>query len=462
MALLHALLDLNKECGFSLSVHIAHLDHLLRGADSEQDAAFVQAAADNHGLPCTIERLDVGAMAGEGEGSVEEVARRERYKFLERVCLKIGARTAAVGHHRDDDAETILHRITRGTGLRGLAGIPRVRLLHEGGDIRLVRPLLRHDRRSLLAYLGERGIPCREDRTNQELGAMRNRIRNVVLPLLESEVNPQVREALLRLGEQARWLEDHFRRTMHRTFATLVIARTDQELTLNAAALKKKSRIVQAELIRLAVTSFQIGEQDLGFAQMVAVLDLLGDPASGKETHLPGGMTVSKRYDRLTFSMPTDQPRETIAAEIAVHVPGRTLLPIRCMEITCSIQSIDPKALPQSLHRQHVSQQTPPRAKAPTAEGFEEWVDFDCVRPPLVVRTRSAGDRFWPLGAPGSKKVSEFLTDAKVDPEARSRVAILCDQLGPIWVIGHRIDERVKLTAQSRKGLQIQARPVTP
>lgn len=460
MALLHALLDLNAECGYSLSVHIAHLNHQLRGAESEQDAAFVQAAADNLELPCTIERSDVASLAGGGEGSIEEVARRERYQFLERVCLKVGARVVAVGHQRDDDAETILHRIVRGTGLRGLAGIPRVRKLSEASDIRLVRPLLRRDRPWLLAYLAQRGIPYREDRTNQDRSAMRNRIRSVVLPLLENQVNPQVREALLRLSEQARWLEDYFRQTVHRTFETLIIARTDQELTLNAAALRKKSRIVQGELIRRSVASFQLGEQDLGFAQMVAVLDLLADPASGKEVHLPGGMNVSKRYDRLIFSMPTDEPRETIASEIAVHVPGRTLLPIRRMEITCTIRPIDPKTLSQWLHRQHVSQQSPPGPGKATDRGHEEWVDFRCVRQPLVVRTRSAGDRFWPLGAPGSKKVAEFLIDAKVDPEARDRVAILCDQLGPIWVIGHRIDERVKLTAHTREGLQIQARPV--
>jgi len=457
MALLHALVDLNTDCGYALNVHIAHLDHQLRGSESEKDAAFVQAAADGLGLPCTIERKDVGALVGSGEGSLEEVARRERYAFLERVCLQTGARVVAVGHQRDDDAETILHRIVRGTGLRGLAGIPRRRPLSEGSGIRLIRPLLRRDRRALLAYLSERGVPYREDRTNEDKSVMRNRIRNVVLPLLQDEVNPQVSDALIRLGEQARWLEDFFRETTHRTFETLIIARTDQELTLNAATLARKARIVQTELIRRAVASFQIGEQDLGHAQIVAVLDLITDPASGKEAHLPGGMTVTKRYDRLIFSMPTDEPRETIASEIAVHVPGRTLLPIRRMEINCTIREVDGPTLSDWLHRQHATQQAPPGR---SRRVFEEWVDYGCVHLPLVVRTRSPGDRFWPLGAPGSKKLSEFLTDAKVEPSQRQRVAVLSDQLGPVWIIGHRIDERVKLTALTRTVLQMQARLV--
>jgi len=462
MALLHALVDLNNECGYALSLHIAHLDHQLRGIESEKDAGFVQAAADGLELPCTIERLDVASLAEEGKGSIEEIARRERYAFLERVCLKTGARVIAVGHQRDDDAETILHRIVRGTGLRGLAGIPRCRVVHEGSNIRLIRPLLRHDRRTLLAYLSEAGVPHREDRTNQDSSMMRNRIRNVVLPMLENEVNPQVCEALLRLGEQARWLEDYFRETVQRTLETLIISHTDQELTLNAAALSKKSRIVQTELIRRAVASFQLGEQDLGFAQMVAVLDLAADPGSGKQAHLPGGMTVTKRYNRLIFSMPTDEPRETIAAQIAVHVPGRTLLPIRRMEINCEVSEVDPKTLSQWRQRQHAASLCQPASVRGGKRIFEEWVDYECVHLPLVVRTRSPGDRFWPLGAPGSKKLSEFLTDGKVDPQERERVAVLCDQLGPIWVIGHRIDERVKLTPHTRQVLRLQAKPVDP
>ncbi|MCP4247337.1 MAG: tRNA lysidine(34) synthetase TilS [bacterium] len=460
MALLHALVDLNEQAGYALKLHIAHLDHALRGDDGEKDAAFVQAAADNLGLPCTVERRDVPALAGSGKGSVEEVARRERYAFLERVCLESGALVLAVGHHRDDDAETILHRIVRGTGLRGLTGIPRVRHLREGSRIRLVRPLLRHGCQTLLAYLAESGIPYREDSTNRDTAMMRNRIRETVLPLLESEINPQVREALLRLGEQARWLEEYFRETVHRTLETLIISRTDQELTVNATALANKTRIVQTELIRRAAASFQLGEQDLGFAQLVAVLDLVADPASGKQVHLPGGMTVTKRYDRLIFSVPTDEPRETIAAEIAVHVPGRTLLPIRRMEIDCELTEVQADARADWLHRQHARSEAPPVGLPRGNRVFEEWIDFECVRPPLVVRTRSAGDRFWPLGAPGSKKLSEFLSDAKVDPSERERVAVLCDQLGPVWIIGHRIDERVKLTPHTRRVLRVQVGPV--
>ena len=127
IALLHLLLELNHKANWNLRVHAAHLNHMLRGDEADRDAAFVQAASDGLGVSCTIDSRDIAGLAkGESLG-IEEVARRERYTFLERVCIKVGAKAIAVGHHADDNAETILHRIIRGTGLRGLAGIPRNR-----------------------------------------------------------------------------------------------------------------------------------------------------------------------------------------------------------------------------------------------------------------------------------------------------------------------------------------------
>jgi len=463
-ALLHLLVGLNqttewhREGGLPLRLHVAHLNHQLRGDQSEQDAAFVQAAADSLSLPCTVDRRDVRVRqealeppgegftrAGPQSGSVEEVARRERYAFFERVCLQVGSKVVAVGHHADDNAETILHRVLRGTGVRGLAGIPRSRVLSADSDIRVIRPLLSFTRAALRTYLADAGIAFREDASNASNEPMRNRIRNILLPRIEAEVNPQVREALTRLGEQAHWLQEFLQETVERTFESLIVSKTDQVLVLNADALARKSRIVQAELIRQAYVSFGMGEQDLSFIHLVAALELIGDPTSGKLVQLPGGMSVEKRYHQLIFSLPSDEAREAVAEEIAVHLPGRTLLPVRRLEIDCSELEVSVEDIPR-LRRE--------------ANRFDEYVDREAVRGPLVVRGRRPGERFCPLGAPGSKKLADFLADAKVDPKDRDRVAVLCDQLGPIWVIGHRIDDRVKLTGLTRRVLHLRARPL--
>jgi len=446
MALLHLLLALNATTDWKLRLHVAHLNHQLRKEDADEDAAFVQAVCDDLSLPCTIETRDIAARA-EAEGiGIEELARRERYTFFERVCLKVGAKVVAVAHHADDNAETILHRILRGTGLRGLAGIPRRRSISPASDIFVARPVLHLNRKFLRDYLADAGIAFREDKSNQSNEPMRNRIRNVILPMLANEVNPQVHDALTRLGSQARWLEEFLGETVQRTFDTLVISRNDQTLTLNADVMARKSRIVQTELVRLAYASFGLGEQDLAFNHLVSALDLIADPASGRQTQLPGGMTIEKRYRQLIFSLPSDQPRETIAPQVAIHLPGKTLLPLRALELECVIEEVAACEIPR-LRR--------------TASSMHEYVDLDAVRAPLVVRSRRVGDRFFPLGAPGSKTIADFLADEKVAPAARQSVVILCDQLGPIWLVGYRIDDRVKLTSLSKRVLHLQARSIS-
>jgi tRNA(Ile)-lysidine synthase len=447
MALLHALAALNKDADYTLALHVAHLNHQLRGLEAEKDAAFVHAAADSLSIGCTTTMRDVAAIAGTRGASIEEVARDERYRFLERVALDVGAQHVAVGHHADDNAETILHRILRGTGVRGLAGIPKRRSISPMSSVEIIRPLLEYTRVDLLRFLEDGGIPHREDRTNRSNEPTRNLIRNVILPQLESEINPQVKDALLRLGEQARWVEEYLRETAQRTLDTLIISRNDQQLVLNAASLARKNRIIQTELVRRCVALFDIGQQDLSFAHIKAVIDLVADPASGKQVSLPGGMSVTKLYDRLIFSLPTDQPRESIAPEVSVHVPGITHLPVRRLEIECQLRPTTPTEIDRWRRGQHHN---------------EEWADFDQVHPPLVVRARQPGDRFWPLGAPGSKKISEFLIDAKVDPIERDRVAVICDQLGPLWVVGHRLDERAKLTRRTKNVLHMRIRPLEP
>ncbi len=447
MALLHLLLAANQTLDWHLQLHIAHLDHQLRGEESTEDAAFVQAAAEALALPCTIAHEDIAARAKTHAIGVEEAGRQARYTFYHRVCLQTGAKLVAVGHHADDNAETILHRVLRGTGLRGLSGIPRRRELTNGSDVFVVRPLLKLTRPFILKYLEEEGIAFREDRTNTDTTRIRNRIRHQVLPMLERDINPQTREAITRLGEQAQWLVEFLHETVQRTFETLIISRTDQTLTLNVDTLSRKSRIVQTEIVRLAYASFELGEQDLAFSHLVATLDLVAESTGGKHVQLPKGMIVEKRYGQLTFSLPTEQPRETIASEIAVHVPGRTTLPIRRIAIECTVEDSTPAQIPK-LRR--------------ASDGMEEFVDYDAVKRPLVVRTRRPGERFFPLGAPGTKTLSDFLADNKVDPKQRERVAVLCDHLGPIWVIGHRIDDRVKLTELTRRVLHLRAIPLEP
>jgi len=199
MALLLGLHELRSD--LKLDLHVAHLDHQLRGQAARNDAEEVERVCHTLAVPCTIGRADVAVLAQSTGRGIEETARDERYQFLAATAHALGIRTIVLAHTADDQAETILHHILRGTGLSGLRGIPRERELRAG--IRLWRPLLAIERSVVLDYLAHRRQAYCEDQSNGDEAYTRNRIRLQLLPLLAREYNPQIGEALRRLGRQA-------------------------------------------------------------------------------------------------------------------------------------------------------------------------------------------------------------------------------------------------------------------
>lgn len=443
--LARAMFELNRASELGWKLHIAHLHHGLRGRGADQDARFVEQLAGELGLPVTIERADVADEARRGGGSLEEVGRRKRYEFLERVALATGCEYVAVAHHADDDAETILHRIFRGTGLRGLAGMPAVRAIQPGSRVLLVRPFL-HIRRAVLEQMaGELKLAYRTDETNADTQYTRNLLRHEIIPLLEQQVNPGVIDAVLRLAEQARWLSTYLEDAAERTYESLVISEEPGHVVLNIRALLAKQRIIQAEVLRRAISLVVGREQDLSFVHIDAVLRLAAEAASGKEIHLPGQVTARKVYERLELQAAGLQPQAAELSAVVVECPGCTPLPQLAAVLRAEICPIDSSKVGE-LRRAH--------------SPYEEWLDVERVRFPLVVRGRRIGDRFRPLGSPGSKSLGEFFTEQKIDPALRARVGIVCDQQGPVWVMPLRIDERVKLRPTTREALHLVLEPL--
>ncbi len=445
VALLHGMHGLNRARNFPWKVHVGHLHHGIRGPAADEDAQFVRDVAAELDLPVTVEHVDVPSMAKARQQSIEEAARDARYAFLERICLHTESRHIVLAHHADDNAETVLHRILRGTGLRGLAGIAPVRALAPGSDIVVVRPLLKLHRDEIVAFLRERHLRWREDHSNAQTSLTRNRIRLEILPMLESKINRQVRDALIRLAEQARLTDGYLAETAQRTLETLTISRTDRELTLNLPALLKRSKVIRAELVRQAFLCLRVGEQQIDRRHVAAVLRLAEQGRTNKRINLPGRLTVARRYDRLVFCLPdTSAPTEEFT-EVALKVPGQTTLRRKGYSLETQLLPFDAQMLQQVKDKD---------------DPWTEYVDFDQVSCPLVVRPRKPGDRFWPLGGPGSKKLSDFFSERKVDVRDREGIAVMCDQLGPIWVMGMRIDERVKLRRNTVRVLQMTAKPL--
>jgi tRNA(Ile)-lysidine synthetase-like protein len=395
LALLHLLLALRDE--FQSVLHVATFDHQLRGAASAADTHFVYELARSLHLPCTIGSVDVAANARKWSLGIEAAARKARYAFFAEVAAVVGAHTIAVGHHQDDQAETVLMHVLRGTGLAGLRGIlPKTK--HENGLI-LVRPLLDVSRADLDSYIHELGITPRVDETNADPAYLRNRLRHEIIPLLET-INPQVRSALARTAEIARQDYEVLQRSLPPIPDPPSIARQDF-LTL--------AHSQQALWIRNAAHTLS-PDLDLGFERTGAAIDLIRERTHG--VTLPLGDRIWLRVDNATvliFNEATDRypencPQMPPASILSVEKPSSVDLPGTNWQLSAELSKTQK---PDPVDAYTVQLTIPDQAQ-------------------IVVRTRRPGDRFKPHGMNGqSQKLSDTLINLKVPAEFRDRIPLL-------------------------------------
>ena len=402
LALAHMFCQLREAWGFRLCM--AHFDHGIRGEASRVDAAFVERTAAAWGIPFRLGRGDVPAYARHCRLSVETAARELRYRFLEELCDELGYDAIVLAHHGDDQAETVLMRILRGTGLAGLSAMG----MREG---RRVRPLLGIWKEELLAYCEEAGLSPREDATNTMPVALRNRIRLELLPHLRAEYNPLISEALCRLGRWAEDAQDFLRCEWERLRPGMTrqgpygpeLSR-DSFLELHPAlrhtALRAYLREVLGDL------------RDLCFVHFASVERLLLRGCTGAGAELPHGQGVELSYGWLRPARCMEQA----LPEVSLAVPGWTELEAYGGRMYAEI-----------------------RRNCPGHTGpMEYYCDYDRLPEPkaLVIRTRHPGDRIAGLG--GTKKLKDFFIDCKIPREQRDRQPLLVCGGCILWVVGRK------------------------
>lgn len=279
----------------------AHVNHQLRGTESDADEAFVRDLCHRLGLPCEVERLTLAADRQRAAAGLEERARRARYAALTQLAHRLGARYVATGHTADDQAETILHRLLRGTGLAGLAGMARARPLSPATS--LVRPLLGVRRAAVLEYLQTLGQPYRHDSSNADLQFTRNRLRHQLLPELAAAVNPGVVEALLRLGGLAGEVQEVIGGLVGPLLAACRMDSTAEGVSLTLAPLASQPRYLVRETLMSAWRQQGWPLQAMGFAQWDQLADMaLGGRAEPEKRVFPGGVVAERRGDTLRLT----------------------------------------------------------------------------------------------------------------------------------------------------------------
>lgn len=293
VALLHLLIQLRQ--AWKLTLHVAHLDHGLRAASAE-DAAFVEALGTRWHLPTTIETRDVGAVCARHGWSLEEGARHVRYEFLLEVARRHSAHAIATAHTADDQAETVLMRLLRGTGLMGLGAIPMKR---QQGQIWIVRPLLGLWRREIVAYLQEAHLTYREDLTNTDPRFVRNRIRHELLPLLERDYNPNVKGALAQLAEQSQWDYTYLQEAAGRQWKRTVKIRPSAVVEVSVAAFLHQPPALQRQLVRQAIQQVKGDLRSFEFRHWMEIQRLFTERPIGALVNLPGDVQLRRDKDRV-------------------------------------------------------------------------------------------------------------------------------------------------------------------
>lgn len=410
VCLLTALRGLAPEYG--LALHVAHLDHMFRGEGSARDAGFVADLAARLNIPATVERSDVPAYCAARGLGAQAGAREVRYAFLNRVADEIGAQRIAVGHTATDQAETVLMRLLRGAGTEGLSGIPPVR-------DRIIRPLIRVTRDEVLEHLRDAGLAFVTDPTNLTPACTRNRVRIELLPLL-GRWNPRIVETLAREAEILRDEDSALTELLAGKTSGMV---TEDEAAVRVArgAFLALGSALRRRALRLAVARLRNDAPALSSVQTEEALAFMLAAESGRSLRLPAGLELLREYDSFVLrplALPT-------GFSVTLAVPGATVVPDLSLEVATSVAA---------------------RGAAENEDENYLWqaqFDYDKIGSFLCLRSRRAGDRFYPAGMGGqSKKLQDFFVDEKVPLLRRDAVPLLATKDAVAWVVGMRLDGR--------------------
>jgi tRNA(Ile)-lysidine synthase len=427
VCLLHVLGGLRSTLG--LKLHIAHLNHMLRDAESDADADYVAALSHKLDIPATIERRGVKAYQKKNRLSGEEAAREVRYAFFSEVACSLGADTVAVGHTADDQVETILMNLVRGTGLAGLRGMrPLSPLRSVGGtQLRVVRPLLEVRRAETEAYCAARDLSPRNDSSNRLPDFLRNRIRSQLIPLLR-EYNPDIDKALTRMARAVDSDLAYIEAEVSRLWDS-VASEQSGGIAIDRAEFSKLHLALKRHLVRSALQRL-LGElKDIESVHIDSLVEALAKPA-GKRLSLPKGLAFQGDYrcglitaKKSSLSLPP-----ALGDEHLLNIPGESEF--------CGWKI-----------RSRILRHIPKRSD----EGeMRACFDLDVVGRELIVRARQRGDRFQPLGMESPKKLQDFMVDAKISRHLRDHVPLVCSPQHILWVVGWRIDHRARVTSSTK------------
>jgi tRNA(Ile)-lysidine synthase len=453
VALLHLLLSLKQQ--LQLTITVAHLNHGLRGQAAVEDAQFVTRLAQQWKLAAFVETRPVSSLSRQRRQSLEETARQVRYAFLWQIAAETRSPKVAVGHSADDQAETVLMHLIRGSGLAGLKGmLPAREILNLGlhpDDIwslpthsgpQLIRPLLETPRSEIEKYCHEHRLSYRQDRSNQDMSFFRNRIRLELIPFLK-RYNPNIQHILQNMASIVAADIEFFDQHLTKMWSEVVSEESDTEILLERGKWLALPLAMQRATLRQAIEQVQSVPKHVGFQPLENAIELVRAGKTGTQMSLPNGVQLRIVYNVIAISVSHEKvefnfPHLSRHQRLAVNPEGTTRLPDSRWQLV--IRRIPLSAVASVKH---------------TGQ-WEAFLDVDVAKNDLLLRARQPGDKFHPLGMNGQRqKVKEFMINQKIPVQWRSHIPLLVCEGDILWICGYRIDHRARLTSNTQQVLHV-------
>jgi len=435
VCLLHILHSISSE--LNIKLYPVHVNHMLRGEEALRDENFVKSFCSSLGINLQVEKIDVAKKALHDKISLEEAGRNARYEIFNRIAQEKSATKIAVAHSRNDQAETILMRIFRGTGLEGLKGM-------EYKRDNIIRPLLDADRSQIESYVNEKGLDAIIDSSNLHTDYLRNRIRLNVIPEINSAVGSNITENLLRLSKIVVTDEDFLRYNAELYYQKCILSKKDFYIELDLAEFKKMHMAMRGRVLRMAIFSACGSKNGIEYVHIDKLLWLIENGRTGARVDIPLGMMAMKSYGSLIIRRQAAQEKQSF--EQKLEIPGNTHISSIAATIAIQIMNFETNASCFEFINNNKYVHT-------------KFIDFRKLEMKkaveLVIRNRRDGDTFKPLNSNGTKKLKEYFIDNKIPRYERDEIPLIAINKEIIWIIGNKTSDNYKVTDNTNCVLMI-------
>ncbi len=433
------LLELRKKIGFDLIA--VHVHHGLRGEAADQDQRFVEALCEQHRIPLEIFRVNLESIAKKRKQSLEEAGRMVRREAFDSVCQKYGGNKIALAHHQNDNAETLLWNLSRGTGLDGLGGIRPV-------NGKFIRPLLCMNRKEIEEYLAKRKQSYCIDETNAGTDYTRNKLRHLVLPILEEQVNSAAVRHMNETMEQIWELQEYMQEQVEAAYQECVQEHSEKAcwIQIQQNSFETFPELIKKMVIRKGMEQVGGKKRDLSHKHVDVMMELMNKQV-GRTLDLPYEMHAKRNYEGIrlekqrTYSFGEEKKAEIMQECMSeLNIPGETILADRNLKLRCKIlekpKNLSIKDIPQKI--------------------YTKWFDYDIIKSSLYIRTRQAGDNIVIDEKGHQKKLKSWFVDEKIPKEVRDSQLLLAENNDILWVLGHRMSQAYQVKQSTKWILQIE------